>query len=277
MADIRERERLHTLFLEHRPEVVFHAAAHKHVPVLEAHPEEAVLTNILGTANVVDAAVASRVRRFVFVSTDKAVRPTSVMGATKWFAEQIVRSVQESWCVFSAVRFGNVVGSRGSVIPTFLKQISRGGPVTVTDPTMTRYFMSIREAVQLVLYAAALSRGGEVLTLDMGEPVNIHELAQRLIRLSGRVPGRDIEIQIVGTRPGEKLAEEIVDPEEEPLPSGHQGIFVSRPPVPDRPAMRRALRELEELVHAGEADVLARRVKDLAGSPLQPIFVGESR
>ena len=142
---------------------------------------------------------------------------------------------------------------------------------------MTRYFMSIHEAVQLVLHAAALSRGGEVFTLDMGEPINILDLAQRLIRLSGRVPGRDIEIQIVGTRPGEKLAEEIVDPEEEPLPSGHQGIFVSRPPVPDRPALRRALRELEELAHAGQPDELARRAKDLAGSPLQPVFVSGPR
>ncbi|HEY7755419.1 MAG TPA: nucleoside-diphosphate sugar epimerase/dehydratase [Actinomycetota bacterium] len=268
LADIRERERMHALFGEHRPQVVFHAAAHKHVPLLETHPDEAVLTNVLGTANVVDAAVASRVRRFVLISTDKAVQPASVMGSTKWFAEQIVRSVHETGCVFSAVRFGNVVGSRGSVIPTFLKQISQGGPVTVTDPSMARYFMSIQEAVQLVLYAAALSRGGEVLTLDMGEPVNILDLARKLIRLSGRVPGKDVEISIVGVRPGEKLVEDLVHPEEEPLPSGHPGISISRPQVPDRPALRRALRELEGLVHAGNAAALADGMKRMAAGSL---------
>jgi FlaA1/EpsC-like NDP-sugar epimerase len=275
LADIRERERIHALFREHRPQVVFHAAAHKHVPLLEIYPDEAVLTNVLGTANVVDAAVASRVRQFVLISTDKAVQPASVMGSTKWFAEQIVRSVHETGCVFSAVRFGNVVGSRGSVIPTFLKQISQGGPVTVTDPSMARYFMSIQESVQLVLYAAALSRGGEVLTLDMGEPVNILDLARKLIRLSGRVPGKDVEIAIVGARPGEKLVEELVHPEEEPLPSGHSGISISRPPVPDRPALRRGLRELEALVRDGDTQALAERMKELAaGALLSPALGG---
>ena len=277
LADIRERDRMQALFREHRPEVVFHAAAHKHVPLLETHPDEAVLTNVLGTANVVDAAVASRVRRFVLISTDKAVQPTSVMGSTKWFAEQIVRSVRETGCVFSAVRFGNVVGSRGSVIPTFLKQISQGGPVTVTDPSMARYFMSIQEAVQLVLYAAALSRGGEVLTLDMGEPVNILDLARKLIRLSGRVPERDVEIAIVGVRPGEKLVEELVHPEEEPLPSGHSGISISRPIVPDRPALRRALRELETLVHRGDAAALSVGMKEMAAGSLVAASLGSSR
>lgn len=274
LVDIRERDRIHTLFRARRPEVVFHAAAHKHVPILETHPDEAVLTNVLGTANVVDAAVASRVRRFVLISTDKAVQPASVMGATKWFAEQIVRSVRETGCVFSAVRFGNVVGSRGSVIPTFLKQISQGGPVTVTDPSMARYFMSLKEAVQLVLYAAALCRGGEVLTLDMGEPVNILDLARKLIRLSGRIPGRDIPIKIVGVRPGEKLVEALVHPEEEPLPSGHAGISISRPIVPDRPALRRALSELEALVRTGDASLLAERIKEMAAGSLVPAAVG---
>ena len=276
LVDIRERDMLLAAFRSYRPEVVFHAAAHKHVPVLESNPEEAVLTNVIGTANVVDAAVTSGVRRFVLISTDKAVRPASVMGATKWFAEQLVRCVQESGCVFSAVRFGNVVGSRGSVIPTFMSQIARGGPVTVTDPAMTRYFMSLHEAVQLVLYAAALSRGGEVLTLDMGEPVNILELARRLIRLSGQVPEKDVQIEIVGTRPGEKLSEELVDVDDEPLPSGHPGISVSRPPVPDRPALRRALRELEGLIRLGDSQAVAERIKQIAASAFVPLSVPEN-
>ncbi|MGH2661069.1 MAG: polysaccharide biosynthesis protein, partial [Actinomycetota bacterium] len=271
LADVRDRDRILRLFVEVRPEVVFHAAAHKHVPVLEAHPEEAVLTNVLGTANVVDAAVGAGVHRFVLISTDKAVRPASVMGATKWFAEQIVRSVDGNRCVFSAVRFGNVLGSRGSVIPTFLRQIARGGPVTVTDPSMTRYFMSTEEAVQLVLQAAAISRGGEVLTLDMGTPVNILDLARKLIRLAGRVPDRDVPIVIVGPRPGEKLAEDLVDGEEEPLPSSHSSILVSRPLVPDRPALRRALRELEALLGEGDGAGLGARMKALAGQALQPV------
>jgi FlaA1/EpsC-like NDP-sugar epimerase len=263
LADIRERERMLHLFTSYRPEVVFHAAAHKHVPLLEVHPEEAVLTNVLGTANVADAALAANVRRFVMISTDKAVRPVSVMGATKWFAEQVVRSTRESGCVFCAVRFGNVLGSRGSVIPTFLRQIADGGPVTVTDPAMARYFMSIQEAVRLVLQAAALSRWNEVLTLEMGEPMNIMDLARRLIRLSGRIPNVDVKIEIVGPRPGEKVIEDLIDPLEEPLPSAHPGIAVSRPPVPDRPALRKALWELEELVAKGDAQALADRMKEL--------------
>lgn len=277
LADIRERERILQMFMDYRPEVVFHAAAHKHVPLLETYPEEAVLTNVIGTANVADAALAAKVARFVMISTDKAVRPTSVMGATKWFAEQIVRSTRESGCVFCAVRFGNVLGSRGSVIPTFLQQIARGGPVTVTDPAMFRYFMSNQEAVQLVLQAAAISRGNEVLSLDMGEPVNILDLARRLIRLSGRVPDLDVRIDLVGRRPGEKLVEDLVDPDEEPLPSGHPGIAVSRPPVPDRPALRRALRELEALVAAGDSYALADRMKALAARSLQPLVTGGER
>ncbi|MGQ0669880.1 MAG: polysaccharide biosynthesis protein [Actinomycetota bacterium] len=273
LADIQEQDRIIHVFMEHRPEVVFHAAAHKHVPLLEMYPEEAVRTNVIGTANVADAALAAGVRRFVMISTDKAVRPVSVMGATKWFAEQIVRSTRKSG-VFCAVRFGNVLGSRGSVIPTFLRQIADGGPVTVTDPLMARYFMSIQEAVQLVLQAAALSRGGEVLTLEMGEPVNILDLARKLIRLSGRVPDVDVKIEIVGARAGEKLVEDLSDPDEESLSSGHPGIAVSRPDVPDRPALRRAIRELEALVSEGNRAALARRVKELAGGPLQPLVVG---
>ena len=220
LADIRDRERVLEVFREHRPQVVFHAAAHKHVPILEEHPQEAFLTNVLGTANVVEAATLSGAERFVLISTDKAVRPTSVMGGSKRMAEQIVRGLPGHGTVLCAVRFGNVLGSRGSVVPTFLSQIAAGGPVTVTDPEMTRYFMSVEEAVQLVLQAGALARGGEVFTLEMGEPVNILDLANRLIRLSGRVPGRDIAVQVIGARPGEKLHEELTNDEEAPESTG---------------------------------------------------------
>jgi FlaA1/EpsC-like NDP-sugar epimerase len=273
LADIREQERVLSLFYRHAPEVVFHAAAHKHVDLLEVHPEEALATNIMGTANVIDAAIATGVERFVLISTDKAVRPQSVMGASKWFAEQIVRSVNGGGG-FCAVRFGNVLGSRGSVIPTFLRQIALGGPVTVTHEDMARYFMSIREAVLLVLQAAALSRGGEVFTLDMGEPINILELARRLIRLSGRVPGRDVPIEFIGIRPGEKLVEDLVDPAEESVPSEHPSIVVSRPPHPKRPVLKQAMRELEALAHEGRRDDLAARMKALAVEPAHtPVLV----
>ena len=263
LTDIRDQDGIFSVFTRFRPDVVFHAAAHKHVDVLEVHPQEALRTNIIGTANLTDAAVATGVERFVLISTDKAVRPKSVMGASKWFAEQIVRSV-DGGCVFCAVRFGNVLGSRGSVIPTFLRQIERGGPVTVTHRDMARYFMSIPEAVLLVMQASALSRGGEVFTLDMGDPVNIVELARRLIRLSGRVPGRDIPIDFIGIRPGEKLVEDVVDPADESVPSDHPSIVVSKPPQPDRPLLRQAMRELEGLAQAGQGNVLAARMKSLA-------------
>jgi len=276
LADIRDRERVFSVFMRCQPDIIFHAAAHKHVPVLELHPEEALATNVLGTANLADAAVATGVGHFVLISTDKAINPKSVMGASKWLAEQVVRSLQNGQTVLCAVRFGNVLGSRGSVIPTFFRQISRGGPVTVTDPEMTRYFMSVQEAVQLVLQAAALSTGGEVFTLDMGEPVRIVDLAERLIRLSGRIPGRDIPIEITGARAGEKTVEDIVAPDEEPLPSGHSAIVVSRPPVPDRAAVHRALTELEYLSPEGLASELAVRMVDLASGSLYPVSVAAS-
>ena len=268
LADIRNRERVVNLFMRSRPDIVFHAAAHKHVPVLELHPEEALATNVLGTANLADAAVATGTGHFVLISTDKAINPKSVMGASKWLAEQVVRSLQNGRTVFCAVRFGNVLGSRGSVVPTFFRQIARGGPVTVTDPNMARYFMSVQESVQLVLQAAALSTGGEVFTLDMGEPVRIMDLAERLIRLSGRIPGRDVPIEITGARQGEKIFEDIVAGDEEQLPSGHPAIVVSRPPVPDRAAVHHALTWLERLVLEAPAPEAGRRMVDLASGSL---------
>jgi FlaA1/EpsC-like NDP-sugar epimerase len=271
LADIRNQDRVLGVFMRYRPEVVFHAAAHKHVPLLETHPEEALHTNVIGTANVADAAVATGVSRFVLISTDKAIKPASVMGASKWFSEQIVRSLHGGGCTFCAVRFGNVLGSRGSVVPTFLRQIARGGPVTVTDPAMSRYFMTVQEAVQLVLQASALSVGGEVFTLDMGEPKRILDLAEKVILLSGRVPDQDVKIAIVGQRPGEKLAEDLVESEEEQLPSDHPKVIVSRPPLPDPAMLRQALWELEAFAREGRSEELALRMKGVTGGRLEAV------
>jgi FlaA1/EpsC-like NDP-sugar epimerase len=229
LADIRDREVMMRLFERYRPEIVFHAAAHKHVPVLEQFPAEAVRTNVLGTANVVDAAAAAGTRHLVFISTDKAVNPSCVMGASKRLGEQLVLARSPIDARFCAVRFGNVLGSRGSVVPTFLRQINSGGPVTVTDPRMTRFFMSIREAVQLVLQAAAMSEGRDVFVLEMGEQVRIIDLARRMIRLAGRRAGDDVNIKVTGIRPGEKLVEELHTDDEALEFTGHPAIRRLRP------------------------------------------------
>ncbi|KMY51048.1 nucleoside-diphosphate sugar epimerase/dehydratase [Peribacillus loiseleuriae] len=214
IADVQDRTRIFDIMFEYKPDVVYHAAAHKHVPLMEYNPMEAVKNNIFGTRNVAEAADAFGVRNFVLVSTDKAVNPPNVMGATKRFAEMIIQNLaKESKTKFVAVRFGNVLGSRGSVIPLFKKQILAGGPVTVTDPEMTRYFMTIPEASRLVIQAGALARGGEVFVLDMGEPVKIVDLAKNLITLSGYTI-EEIGIQFSGIRPGEKLFEELLNENE---------------------------------------------------------------
>ena len=225
LTDIRDRSNLAQLFEDVRPEIVFHAAANKHVPLLEEHPREAVATNVLGTENVVEVARQYGVEHLVFVSTDKAVNPTSIMGASKQVAEQLVLSRAPGGSRWCAVRFGNVLGSRGSVVPTFVRQIQQGGPVTLTHPDMTRYFMSIPEAVQLVLQAAALAENREIFMLDMGEPVRIVDLANRMISLAGYRAGIDIEVRVTGLRPGEKLTEELYASSEEPLPTSHPKIL----------------------------------------------------
>jgi len=214
LADVRDPVVIDHVFATVRPDVVFHAAAHKHVPILERFACEAVRTNVFGTRNVVEAARRVDVSHLVAISTDKAADPTSVMGASKWVAEQVVLAEAPLGSHYCTVRFGNVLGSRGSVIPTFQRQIAAGGPVTVTDPRMTRWFMSTDEAVRLVLQAAARPDGHRVLALQMGEQVNVFELAERMIRLVGRRPGRDIQIVVTGMRPGEKLTEELVGPGE---------------------------------------------------------------
>jgi len=226
IADVRDRERMRRVFDHYRPWAVFHAAAHKHVPLMEANIAEAVTNNVLGTKNVAELSAEFDVEHLVLISTDKAVRPTSVMGATKRVAEQIVQEIAETrHRNFVAVRFGNVLGSRGSVVPTFLRQIQMGGPVTITHPEMRRYFMTIPEAVQLVLQAGAIGRGGEVFVLNMGEPVKILDLATDLIRLSGLEVGVDIEIRFSGTRPGEKLYEELFFSSENAYPTDHPKVL----------------------------------------------------
>jgi FlaA1/EpsC-like NDP-sugar epimerase len=265
LGDIRDRAVVDQTFDRYRPQVVFHAAAHKHVPLLEDHPCEAVTTNVIGTRTVVTAARRAGVERFVFISTDKAVRPINIMGASKRLGEQIMLSEAPPEAPFCAVRFGNVLGSRGSVVPTFMRQIAAGGPVTVTDARMTRFFMSVHEAVQLVLQAAALATGGEVFILEMGTPVRILDLAQRMIRFSGRRAGADIEIRVTGMRPGEKLAEELCAPEERPDPTVHPSIVRV---LPDRVApelLAAGLERLEELARTRRNDDVARLLLDLAG------------
>ena len=235
IADIRDKQQLDQIFTQYNPQVVFHAAAHKHVPLMEIQPMAAVLNNIYGTRNVADVAGRHGVERFVMISTDKAVNPTSVMGATKRVAEKVIISMNDTYDTkYITVRFGNVLGSRGSVIPLFKKQIESGGPVTVTDPEMTRYFMTIPEASQLVLQAGAMGKGGEVFLLDMGEPVKIIDLARNMIRLSGLEPDKDIHIKITGLRPGEKKYEELLTSEEGTNRTNHTKIFEAALDTVDR-------------------------------------------
>ncbi len=249
LADVRDRQRIDSVFEDLRPDIVFHAAAHKHVPVLENHPCEAVKTNVLGTHNVVRAAAASGVNRFVFISTDKAVQPVNVMGATKRLGEQILLTSRPDGACYAAVRFGNVLGSRGSVVPIFMRQIRGGGPITVTHPDVTRFFMSIPEAVHLVLHAAAQSTGGELFMLDMGSPVKIVDLARRMIELSGR---HDVKIEFTGLRAGEKLAEELSEPDEDRQQTRHPSVFRLQPVLADQRVLHEAIAHLEQ--HVGRLD-----------------------
>jgi len=227
VGDVGDRERMLSIFHQTSPNVVFHAAAYKHVPIMEENPGEAVKNNIKGTRTLADICHETGVNRFVMLTTDKAVNPTSIMGATKRVAERYVQMLaRSSRTKFITVRFGNVLGSAGSVIPTFKEQIARGGPVTVTHPEMTRYFMTIPEASQLVLQAGAMGKGGEIFVLDMGQPVKIVDLASLMIRLSGFKPDEDIKIEFTGIRPGEKLFEELNLDDETLSRTGHPKVFI---------------------------------------------------
>jgi FlaA1/EpsC-like NDP-sugar epimerase len=247
ITDVQDKEKIDFIFNSFRPNIVFHAAAHKHVPMMELNPEESVKNNVVGTYNVAEAAHKFHVERFVMISTDKAVNPTSVMGASKRTAEKIVKCfAKRSATRFVAVRFGNVLGSRGSVIPMFKSQIERGGPITITHPNMIRYFMTIPEASKLVIQAGAYGKGGEVFILDMGEPVKILDLAEDLIRLAGLEVGKDIEIKFTGIRPGEKLYEELLTASEGITATKNKKIFIAKPEEVDEEELKQQIAKLKE-------------------------------
>jgi len=253
------------IFDKYKPEVVFHAAAYKHVPLMEQNPWQAIENNVIGSYTVMECARASGTKRFVLVSTDKAVRPTNVMGATKRMTELIMHSMsQEGDTVFMAVRFGNVLGSSGSVVPTFRRQIERGGPVTVTHPEITRYFMTIPEASRLILQAGALGKGGEIFILHMGTPVKIADMARDLIRLSGKEPDTEIKIEFTGMRPGEKLYEELITEGEGIIPTQHEKIMVLRPENGiDESDIRHKIEMLHSLVAAHDASQIKKFLRDI--------------
>ena len=277
IGNIRDYARMQIPFKEYHPHIVFHAAAYKHVPMMENHPSEAVLTNILGTKNIADLAMTFQVEKFVMISTDKAVNPTNVMGSSKRIAEMYVQSLSTPPEFFSShhlidtekvktkfitTRFGNVLGSNGSVIPRFKEQIQKGGPVTVTHPEITRYFMTIPEAVQLVLEAAAMGTGGEIYVFDMGKPVKIADLARKMIRLAGFTPDEDIKISYTGLRPGEKLYEELLNKAELTLPTHHEKIKVARVMTSHR-RVRPEIEALIKMSNYAETDDLVKKMKAL--------------
>jgi FlaA1/EpsC-like NDP-sugar epimerase len=272
LGHVQDRPLMASVFEKFRPHVVFHAAAYKHVPILEKNPWEAVTNNIVGSRMVMELAVAHNVDRFVLVSTDKAVRPTNVMGASKRIAELLLQSFQGNGTKFMAVRFGNVVGSSGSVVPLFRRQIEQGGPVTVTHPDVNRYFMTIPEAAQLIVQAGAMGQGGEIFILKMGTPVNIADMARDLIRLSGKEPDKDIKIVFTGLREGEKLYEELITVGEGIVPTGHEKIMVLRSDgLPNglknaarlRDWLDAELRLLDDAAHRHDSQAIKKKLQEI--------------
>ena len=257
IASVRNTHRMKSIFARYHPDIVFHAAAHKHVPLMEANPNEAIKNNVFGTLNVAQAAGENQTKRMVLISTDKAVNPTNIMGASKRICEMIVQGIQKDYpdTNYVAVRFGNVLGSNGSVVPLFKKQIAEGGPVTVTDKNIIRYFMTIPEAVSLVLQAGAYARGGEIFVLDMGEPVKIDDMARNLIRLSGYEPDVDIPIVYTGLRPGEKMYEECLRKEEGLQKTANDLIFIGKPIEFDEEKFFEDLTELKILTYEDDSDI----------------------
>jgi FlaA1/EpsC-like NDP-sugar epimerase len=264
IADIRNVERLKHVFKSFEPQIVFHAAAYKHVPMMENNPSESIFTNILGTKNTADLANEFKVERFVFVSTDKAVNPTNVMGASKRIAEIYIQSLgKKSQTKFITTRFGNVLGSNGSVIPRFKKQIEDGGPITITHPDITRYFMTIPEASQLVLEAGSIGKGGEIFVFNMGKSVKILDLARKMILLSGLKENRDIKIIFTGLRPGEKLFEELLADTENTLPTHHDQILIGKVREYDYEEVKNIINELIKLFNTQNNELIVQRMKDL--------------
>jgi FlaA1/EpsC-like NDP-sugar epimerase len=264
IGDIRNLERMKNVFATFRPQVVFHAAAYKHVPMMENNPSESILTNVLGTKNVAELASQFKAERFVFVSTDKAVNPSNVMGASKRIAEIYIQSLgKKSSTKFITTRFGNVLGSNGSVIPRFKKQIEQGGPITITHPEITRYFMTIREASQLVLEAASMGRGGEIFVFDMGNSVKIVDLVRKMILLSGLKEGKDITIEYTGLRPGEKLYEELLANAENTLPTHHSQILVGKVREYEYEEIKEIIDALIKSFDTQDNEIIVQRMKDL--------------
>ncbi|MFM1914254.1 MAG: hypothetical protein RIR51_2107, partial [Bacteroidota bacterium] len=254
------------IFREHKPDWVFHAAAYKHVPLMEANPYESIRNNVFGTKILADISVENNVSKFVMISTDKAVNPTNVMGATKRLAEMYTQSynhIEGIHTKFIATRFGNVLGSNGSVIPLFRKQIELGGPITITHPEITRYFMTIPEACELVLEAGTMGGGGEVFVFDMGESVKIIDLAKKMITLSGLTLGKDIEIKITGLRPGEKLYEELLSNDENTLPTHHDKILIAKVNTLSHSEIEIALSDLESLIQFGSHFQIVSKLKEI--------------
>lgn len=259
IASICDKDRMDIIFNNYKPDVIYHAAAHKHVPLMEFNPAEAISNNIFGTYIIASLADKYNAEKFVMVSTDKAVNPTNVMGATKRFCEMIVQSINiESKTEFACVRFGNVLGSHGSVIPLFKKQIEKGGPVTVTHKDVTRFFMTIPEAAQLILQASSFAKNGEVFVLDMGEPVKIYDMALKYIKLSGYTPGVDIDVEIIGLRPGEKLYEELLMSEEGLLKTNNKSIFIGKNTFSDLKTINHYLKEFNAIINSDNKDDLVK-------------------